>query len=537
MTGVAHTHPGDFGQIADGLKDIGNEHSYRSGATISLNDITPLTKERAKIFGKIDKESKAIDKLMNDATSKQDMDMLKQRKIKLFQSITPDIDALAGSLPKTNNLYRMANAGARGTVANIRQMVLAPVLLTDTAGNTVPVPVKKSYAEGLDTAGYFIASYGARKGAVDRSMQTAVPGYFSKRIINSMIDMTVTTVDCGTTDGVMSDLDQASDRYTSDTELGFPRNTLVTSRIISKYKSKGKDKIKVRSPMYCEAKEGVCAKCFGKRETGRDSDIGDNIGTISAQAIAEPATQMQMRTFHTGGVAEGGVGSNLKSGFERILQMTELPATIRGSAVLSEESGPVERVTSAPAGGSFIFVSGKKHFVSATQQVSVKEGQHIAKGDPLSTGESNPHDILRLKGMDYTKNYLSDEIRKEYNNQGIKLRPNIVDTMVRSLTNLTRIDDPGDTDYAPGDYAPLSVVESKAKAGHGVTHNPELKGINQVSLYGNEDWLSHLNFQGLKKTVLNAAAKGWTSSIHGTNPIAAWAYGAEFGKGDKPGTY
>jgi len=167
----------------------------------------------------------------------------------------------------------------------------------------------------------------------------------------------------------------------------------------------------------------------------------------------------------------------------------------------------------------------------------VADGDEVSKGDPISSGEQNPHDLLRLRGMDYTKNYLSTELRKEYNNQGIKLKPNIVDTMVRSLTNLTRVNDPGNSDWVPGDYASLAMIEKKINDGENITHNPELKGINQAALYGNEDWLSQLNFQGLKKTVINAATKGWTSSIHGTNPIAAWVYGAEFGKGEKPGTY
>jgi DNA-directed RNA polymerase subunit beta' len=537
MNGVAQSHPSDFGRIADGLKDIGNEHAYRSGATITLDDVQPMVKTREALLNKVRSDVNKINEQLSTAKSKKDKDALNAKKIELYQSITPDISNALKSLPRANNVFRMIDSGARGNMTQMRQMVSAPMLLTDTVGNTVPVPVTRSYAEGLDSAGYFIQSYGARKGAVDRSLQTSVPGYYSKRIINTMIDTTVTIQDCGTKRGALVPLEESLDRYTAGVNMGIQPDTLVTSRVLDKYKKKGKEKIRVRSPMYCEAKEGICSKCFGKRETGRDSDIGDNIGTISAQAIAEPATQMQMRTFHTGGVAEGGIGGNLKSGFERILQMTDLPSTIRGSSVLSEADGKVDQISPAPAGGFFVHVANMKHYVPASQRVEVEEGQRVTKGDALSTGEKNPHDLLRLKGMDYTRDYLSREIRDEYRNQGIRIKPNIVDTMVRSLTNLTRIDDPGDTDWVPGDYAPLAVVEKRIEEGSKITHRPELKGINQAALYGNEDWLSHLNFQGLKKTVVNAATKGWSSSIHGTNPIAAWAYGAEFGKGEKPGTY
>jgi DNA-directed RNA polymerase subunit beta' len=199
--------------------------------------------------------------------------------------------------------------------------------------------------------------------------------------------------------------------------------------------------------------------------------------------------------------------------------------------------GRVERIDAAPAGGSNVYVSGKKHYVPAANRVLVEVGQTVEKGDALSSGEQNPHDILRLRGVPSVRDHLSSELKKEYHGQGMKLKSNIIESAVRSLTNLTRITDPGDTDYAPGDYAPLSQVEAQIRKGSQIGHTPELKGINQAPLFGNEDWMSQLNFQNLKKTVVNAATKNWSSSIHGTNPVAAWVYGAEFGRGDRPGAY
>jgi DNA-directed RNA polymerase subunit beta' len=289
--------------------------------------------------------------------------------------------------------------------------------------------------------------------------------------------------------------------------------------------------------MTCESREGVCSKCFGKREHGGDSAVGDNLGAISSQSMSEPATQMTMRTFHTGGVAEGGIGANLKTGFARVIQMTELPSVIRGSATLSETAGIVRSIDVAPAGGWNIMVEGEDHYVPATNKVAVQVGDRVTPGQKLSSGDENPHEILRLRGMKSTQNFLSREIRDEYKNQGINLRPAIVETAVRQLTNLTRITDPGDSDYAPGDYAPMSKVNAEVRGGANIQHEPELKGINQQPLFGNEDWLSQLNFQNLKRTIVNASSKGWSSSIHGTNPIAAWVYGAEFGKSKEPGRY
>ena len=536
---VAKIAPGEFGEVADGLKDIGNEHSYRTGSTISLSDVAPPTAERDKIFRDIQPQIKALDAQISQTNDPDKLEKLRQQKISVYDKATDKVNNLVRTLPKDNNVRRMVDSGARGNYSQVRQMIGAPVLLTDTLGRPIPTPVTKSYAEGLDTAGYWIQSYGARTGAVDRSMQTAVPGYFQKRIINTMIDMTVTMVDCGTRNGVEVDVDDPSifDRYTAGDKFGFDRNTLVNTNVISTYRRSGKKTIKVRSPTTCEAKEGVCAKCFGRREHGHDSSLGDNVGALSAQAIAEPATQMQMKTFHTGGVAAGGIGSNLKSGFERILQLTELPSTIRGSAKLAETEGRVERIEPAPAGGSNVYVSGKKHYVPASNKVLVEVGQTVQQGDALSDGEHNPHDILRLRGVPSVREHLTNELRKEYHGQGMKLKSNIIESAVRSLTNLTRITDPGDSDYAPGDYAPLSQVEAQIRSGTSIQHQPELKGINQAPLVGNEDWMSQLNFQNLKKTVVNAATKNWSSSIHGTNPVAAWVYGAEFGRGDRPGVY
>ena len=539
MREVAARSPHEFGEIADGLKDIGNEHSYRVGSTLSLKDLQPMSKERDKIFKKIDSKIQALDGELSRARSESSREEIKQKKVDLYTGLTPEINSLVRKLPEGNNLRRMVDSGARGNYSQVRQLIAAPVLLTDTMGKAIATPVKNSYAEGLNTSGYWIQSFGARTGAVDRNMQTAVPGYFNKRLVNALIDTTITMVDCWTKNGreVSVDSEDALDRYTAGAKFGISHNTLVTSRILDIYRRHKQSEIKVRSPLTCEAKEGLCAKCFGRRENGRDSAVGDNVGAMSAQAIGEPATQMQMKTFHTGGIASGGIGGNLKSGFERILQLTELPSAIKNSATLSEEDGRVTHIDEAPAGGHFVTVNEVKHYVPEQVRVSVQPGQEVKRGDSLSSGELNPHDILRLRGLNATQSYLTTELASEYRNQGVNLRPSILETAVRKLTNLTRISDPGNTDYAPGDYATMTQVQASNNGGANIVHTPELKGINQAPLYGNEDWLSQLNFQNLKRTVVNAATKNWTSSIHGTNPVAAWAYGAEFGRGDKPGTY
>lgn len=537
---VAKHSPDEFGSIVDGLKDIGNDHAYRTGSTISLSDLVPQAQERDKLLQGIQPKIKAIDEQLLRAKTEATKRDLMSQKAALYNNLTPKIEGLVKNLPASNNVRKMVESGARGNITQVRQMLATPLMVTDTKGRPIPVPIKKSYAEGLGSAEYFIQSYGARTGAVDRSNQTSVPGYFQKRIINTMISTTVTSVDCGTHDGLEVDFKSAPkdaiDKYTAESKYGVPRNTVVTAQVLAEYEKHG-DKIKVRSPLTCEAKDGLCSKCFGRREHGKDSQLGENLGTISAQSMAEPATQMQMVSFHTGGVAQGGIGANLKTGFQKILQLTELPAVVPGSAVLSEVDGIVDSIEVAPAGGHYVNVGEEQHYIPPMNQVAVKMGDRVSKGDALSSGDKNPHDMIRLKGVRETQKFLTTELRREYDNQGIRLKPSIVETAVRQLTNLTRVMDPGKSDYAPGDYAPLSQVTALNKTGLDIKHEPELKGINQQPLFGSEDWLSQLNFQNLKKTIVNAASKGWSSSIHGTNPIAAWVYGAEFGKSKEPGHY
>jgi DNA-directed RNA polymerase subunit beta' len=534
---MAKDHPTDFAKSVDELKNLGNDHAYRVGFSFGLKDLAPL-KTRDHILGQAHKEA---DRLRKTITDKQE---LNKKLIEVYGDATSKIDEemkkhLKGS---DNRLATMVFSGARGKMEQLRQMVAAPMLMQDAQNRTIPMPVTKSYSEGLDLGDYWLAQHGARKGTLQRAMGTSEPGAISKDIINTTMSTLVTSQDCKTQQGVLLDLGHRDihDRFTAKPYklkdgTTLKPGTLLTPDLINRLKNSKIDKVVVRSPLKCQHGDGICSKCFGLNESGKLHDVGTNIGVLAGQALGEPAVQMAMDAFHSGGVATGR-GAMSVSRFERLRQLLSMPKQIKNEATIAKVTGRITDIRKDPAGGLDVFINGERHYVPRnTVHDGLKVGVEVKKGQSLSHPEApiNPHHLLKSTDMPTVQNYLTNEMHGGlYEKEGVRRRN--VEVVVRAMTNLTKVVDPGHSNYAHGDIVPHSVVEEHNRAvGKGkkpIAHEPILRNIEQVPLTGSKDWMARLNYRELHSTLQQAAAQGWKSDLHGSHPIPGLAYGKEFGK-------
>ncbi len=541
---IAHHDDKNFAQTVDHLKNLGNKYSYELGSSFSLKDLAVDKKLRASILGPADAEAA---KIKSSTLSKAKKD---EKLIELYSKTTQDLihAHTPGFKHSGNKIYEMIESGARGKMNQFSQMTIAPMLMKDGAGGTLPTPVKKSYSEGLDIGDYWTSLHGARMGTLQRAQGTSEPGALTKDIVNLVLPNMIVSKDCGTTQGISMHVgdDQIHDRYLAVEQKlpggkTLPAGTLVDPGVTSVLKKHKIDQVVVRSPLKCAHGQGMCSKCFGLNENGHLHELGVNVGVIAGQALGEPATQLAMDSFHTGGVANAR-GAGAVDKFTRLNQLLKIPKKLPNSATLSRVSGNIQKIEKDKAtNGHNIFIDGERHFVPA-QRTPLLDGKPLAvgmkvrRGDKLSDGNVNPRELLRNTDIHRVQNYLTDEL---YNGiyKSEKVRRRNIETVVRSLTNLTRVDDPGSSLHTTGDIALRTSVEEhnrNLKSGdHPIEHTPLLRGSEQTALDQHEDWMARLNFRRLKDTVLEGAAKGWKTDLHGTNPIPAYVMGSEFGKGTK----
>lgn len=475
----------------------------------------------------------------------------------------------------------MVESGAKGSLSNLRSIIATPLLVTDTKGKIVPKPINTSYTEGLNIEDYWLSMYGARRGMMDRSIQTRLPGAFSKDVMATTLDNVISGEDCGTKEGIVLPIDSTDtlDRFTAGDQQGVPHNTLVDSKILAQLRKKGSKTIKVRSPLRCLKPKGTCAKCFGIDEHGHQPSIGDNIGAKVGQTISEPLYQMVLNSFHTGGTA----GGPSASGYGRINQLLQLPKVVVGSASLAPLSGKISKITKGLAGGYDVVVGDKTVHISKGLTLKVHVGQQVDAGDPLSDGAIKPQDLVKLKGMKEAQNYIASELQEAYKAQGQTINRKIFETVVRSLGNTTRVlNNPKDSDHLPGDVISYTVAEHHNanleidspideaagfklavgvegfKAGHLITpedvklmkargvhavrvtrdpivHAPFLKGMSTLPLL-KRNWMSALGYRYLAKNLVEGAGQGWTTDLADYHPVPAFAHGETFGQG-KEGKY
>jgi len=533
LTRVGKEHEQAFPHVVDAWKDLGNTMSFKNGSSFSIDDFHDGAAFRDQVLKKYREQEK---KLHATPMSSRKRD---QEIVKLYQDAQAELKQLGVVRYNQgdNRVWEWAQAGARGNWGQFSQLTVAPILVDDLMKRPVPVPITKSFGEGLSVSEYWASMHGARKGTIDRAQGTKEPGAVTKDIVNTTMGIQITGEDCGATAGKTVSVGAVDlvDRFlATDVKLpdghAIPAGTLVTPALVSQLRNAGVQEVVARSPLFCRMPRGICAKCYGHSERGALHAVGTNIGVIAGQALGEPITQLTMKTFHTGGVS--GAKTAVDS-FKRVKQLFMLPDKLPDRATLATVGGVVEKISTDALGGFTVVIEGKPHRVVTGHLLEhVKVGARVHRGDALSTGPTDPHELLHhTKSIGRVRNYITDEVATAY--QGMVRQRNI-ETVVRGMTNLAEIHDaPHASPFRRGEVVPLSAVEAhnaeaEAEGHETVSHAPVLRAMTQVPLSGTEDWMARLNYQRLKDTYTEGAAQGWKSNIH-EHPIPGLAHGAEFG--------
>ena len=439
----------------------------------------------------------------------------------------------------------MADSGARGSINQIRQLAGMRGLIANTSGSTIEMPIRANYREGLNILEYFISSRGARKGLADTALRTADSGYLTRRLVDVSQDVIIRQEDCGTHVGIeIFDIKNGNEmieplserlvgRYLVEDlkdpktgEMICSRNKLINvhdaERIVVALEAEGKDSISIRSVLQCQAKHGVCAKCYGANlANGNIVQVGEAVGVISAQSIGEPGTQLTMRTFHTGGIASA---EDITQGLPRVEELFESRRP-KGAAIITRIDGVVriEEVkktkqitvtsedTENPEQESYAIPYGYK--------IRVREGQAVTAGEPLTEGSINPADILAVNGPKAVQNYIITEVQKVYRLQGVDINDKHIEVIVRQMLKRVKVENNGDTDMLPGSLVDWLDFEDKNKAaiengGEPAEGSRTLMGITKASL-ATDSFLSAASFQETTRVLTEAAIKGKVDPLIG----------------------
>lgn len=539
LTDVAKHHPSTYGDVVNHFKDLGNDYSYDLGFSIGLGDFTPVqTKLRDKLVRQSEARVVAINKTKGLSAEQKSTQV---NKVLMAAGATLDAAVFKTLDGQPTNISLMVDSGSRGDRTQLKQIVSTPWLVMDARDKIVPQIVPKSYAEGMDIGSYWTTMHGARKGTIQKSQGTAKPGYLSKQLINSTMDQLVTVADCGAHDGIHLSLGDGDvlDRYLykNITIAGktLPAGTVVTPSILSAAKAAHVASLPVRSPLRCEADHGVCQHCLGLSPTGHLSDIGTNIGVLAAESIGEPSVQLSMKVFHQGGLASS-KASGSASLFDELQKTLALYKNVQNAAPLALSGGRIDSIRKAPQGGHDVHVGGKRHYVPEKLDLLVKEKDLVEQGQALSTGTIDPRQLLALRGMRPVQDQMTGKLEALLH-QVAPVRRRNIEVVVKTLTNLARVDDPGHhPDWVVGDVRPFSQVRawnSRHVGRDPVKFTPEITSIQQFPLAMQEDWIARLNSDNLHKTIIEGSREGWVSDIASHHPIPAIVHATTFGKKDK----
>ncbi|HUI03454.1 MAG TPA: hypothetical protein VLZ77_07925, partial [Acidimicrobiales bacterium] len=435
-----------------------------------------------------------------------------------------------------NPLDMMVDSGARGNAQQIRQIAGMKGLVSNPRGEMIPRPIKSSFREGLSVLEYFISTHGARKGLADTALRTADSGYLTRRLVDVAQELIVRIDDCGTSRGIWLEgvvPDEAGRRsyletraygrvLAEDVTAGgetVAEGTLLDDDLVAAIRDDAAvQRIRVRSVLTCESEHGVCATCYGQSlATGRLIELGEAVGVIAAQSIGEPGTQLTMRTFHTGGV----VGEDITHGLPRVVELFEA-RTPKGAAVLAHYSGAV-RIEDEEGGRRITVVaddgSEESVVVSSRAHLEVAGGQEVAAGDALVEGPKDPKELLEVKGIRETQQYLVEEVQKVYRDQGVSIHDKHIELIVRQMLRRVLVAEPGDAPFLPGErvdaqiYAEVNrtLVQEGKRPAEG---RPELMGITKASL-ATDSWLSAASFQETTRVLTEAAIEGRSDRLFG----------------------
>ena len=527
----------------DDIKAIGYKYSTRAAMTVSIADMTvPASKPQllADAQATVDRIAKNFRRGLITEEERY-KEVIETWKVTDDQ-LTKD---LLGGLDKYNNIFMMADSGARGSDKQIKQLAGMRGLMADTTGHTIELPIKSNFREGLDVLEYFISAHGARKGMSDTALRTADSGYLTRRLVDVSQDLIVREVDCcegkdipymeikAFTDGketIESLEERITGRYIAETitdpetgEVVVKANHMCTPKraaaVMKALNKMGRDSVKIRTVLSCKSHIGVCAKCYGANmATGQPVQVGEAVGIIAAQSIGEPGTQLTMRTFHTGGVA----GGDITQGLPRVEELFEARKP-KGLAIISEFGGVVtlkdtkkkrEIVVTDPETGN-----SKTYLIPYGSRIKVQDEQVIEAGDELTEGSVNPHDILKIKGVRAVQDYMIQEVQRVYRLQGVEINDKHVEMIVRQMLKKIRIEESGDSDVLPGvsmdvlDFNEMNealIAEGKQPA----EGKQVMLGITKASL-ATDSFLSAASFQETTKVLTEAAINGKVDHLIG----------------------
>ena len=515
-------------EVLDHIKSLGFKYSTIGGITVAVADMKiPATKQAlikdAEV--QVEKYEKVFRRgLISD---EERYEKVIDTWTKTTEKVT---DELMNGLERMNNIYIMAHSGARGSKNQIRQLAGMRGLMANASGKTVEIPVKSNFREGLSVMEYFTSSHGARKGLADTALRTADSGYLTRRLVDVSQDVIVRDYDCGTKetteifaikDGneAIEDLyDRIVGRYTRDAilhpetgEVLVEADTMIQEDDAEAIINAGIEKVNIRTVLNCKTHHGVCSKCYGRNlATGKEVNIGEAVGIIAAQSIGEPGTQLTMRTFHTGGVA----GGDITQGLPRVEELFEARKP-KGLATITEVSGRVEidetgkrkEATVVPEQGE-----AQVYAIPYGSRLRVKNGQFVEAGEALTQGSINPHDIVRVKGIEGVQDYVVKEVQRVYRMQGVDINDKHIEVIVRQMLSKVKVEDPGDTDLLPGGYEDVLTFnktneEAEAQGLRPASAKRVLLGITKASL-ATESFLSAASFQETTRVLTEAAIKG-----------------------------
>ncbi|MDO4282661.1 MAG: DNA-directed RNA polymerase subunit beta' [Clostridia bacterium] len=520
--------------VLDDIKSYGYKYSTKSATTVSVSDIE-IPEEKPKILENAETEAEKV--LKNYKRGLISNEERYNEIIKIWSKATDDIQAAIMSNPnKMNPIQMMAHTGARGNPTQIRQLSGMRGLMANTMGQTIELPIKSCFKEGLDVLEFFIASHGARKGLADTALRTADSGYLTRRLVDVNQDVIVMEEDCGTHEGfevsaIMESGEPieklyeriegrylAQDIVDQDGNIVYERDTYVNDEVANKIVKMGIEKVKIRSALTCESMRGVCAKCYGKNlATGEPITPGEAIGIIAAQSIGEPGTQLTMRTIHSGGVA----GSDITQGLPRVEELFEARKP-KGVAMVSEIDGTVT-IGEHGANKEVIVTRDDKHvekyLIAYGMRLVVNNGDVIKAGDRITEGSLNPHDIIRINGDIAVQNYLIEEVQKVYRTQGVHINDKHIEIVARQMLRKIFIEDSGETSLIAGSTVDMTEFKRENKKalqeGKKVAQGKKtLLGITKIALL-TDSFLSAASFQETARVLTDAAVKGKVDKLQG----------------------
>ena len=525
-------------EVLDGIKAMGYKYSTRAAMTVSISDMTVPAQKQQMIADAEETVEKITKNFRRGFITEEER--YKEVVDTWFKTDAELTKALISGLDKYNNIFMMADSGARGSNQQIKQLAGMRGLMADTSGRTIELPIKSNFREGLDVLEYFISAHGARKGLSDTALRTADSGYLTRRLVDVSQELIIREMDCSEgkeipgmeveafMDG-KEEIEGLKDRITGrylaedivDPESGevlIKRNHMITPKRAEIIKNLGLKKVKIRTVLTCKCHLGVCAKCYGANmATGQQVQVGEAVGIIAAQSIGEPGTQLTMRTFHAGGVA----GDDITQGLPRVEELFEARKP-KGLAIIAEFGG-VARIVDNKKKREVVITdvdgNSKNYLIPYGSRIKIMDGAVLEAGDELTEGSVNPHDILKIKGVRAAQDYMLREVQRVYRLQGVEINDKHIEVIVRQMLKKIKVDNPGDSEYLPGitvDVLDFNEKNEKLiEAGKEPAEGTQIMlGITKAALATNS-FLSAASFQETTKVLTEAAINGKVDPLIG----------------------